>query len=130
MRVVLDTNVLIAALIAHGTCHEVLERCIHQHEIVTSPFLFEEMRRALINKFGYSRREATEVEKPLKSRMIIVTPQPLDAPTCRDSDDDTVLGTALAGSCRCIVTGDNDLLVPERYRGIDIISPSDFWRYE
>lgn len=49
MRVVLDTNVLIAALIAHGTCHEVLEQCIHQHEIVTSPFLFEEMRRALIN---------------------------------------------------------------------------------
>ncbi len=28
MRVVLDTNVLVAALIAHGTCHEILEACV------------------------------------------------------------------------------------------------------
>jgi len=28
------------------------------------------------------------------------------------------------------VTGDKDLLVLGAFRGIDIISPRDFWRYE
>lgn len=130
MRVLLDTNVLIAALIAHGTCHDVLEECILQHEIVASPFLFQELRRALINKFGYSRSDAHEAEKLLRAKVTIVTPQPLDASVCRDPDDDIIIGTALAGSCRCIVTGDNDLLVLKKYRGIDIISPTDFWRFE
>ena len=29
---------------------------------------------------------------------------------CRDADDDVVLGTAIAGQCDAIVTGDKDLL--------------------
>jgi predicted nucleic acid-binding protein len=29
---------------------------------------------------------------------------------CRDPDDDVVLGTAVAGRCDAIVTGDKDLL--------------------
>lgn len=130
MRVLLDTNVLVAALIAHGTCHEVLEQCIYHHEIVGSSFLFDELRRVLLNKFGYDRREAREVETLLKSRMTVVTPLALDTRICRDPADDIILGTAIAGMCRCIVTGDKDLLVLKRYRGIDIISPSDFWRYQ
>ena len=129
MRVVLDTNVLIAALIAHGACHEILEHCIHQHQIVASPFLLAELQRVMINKFRYSRREANESEGLLRSRMTVVSPKPLDVPTCRDKADDLILGTALAGDCRCIVTGDKDLLILERYQGIDIISPSAFWQY-
>ncbi|MGH7230968.1 MAG: PIN domain-containing protein [Nitrospiraceae bacterium] len=62
--------------------------------------------------------------------MTVVSPTPLDVPACRDSDDDIILGTALAGVCRCIVTGDKDLLLLERYHGVDIISPNAFWQYE
>ncbi|MDA2911295.1 putative toxin-antitoxin system toxin component, PIN family [Nitrospiraceae bacterium AH_259_D15_M11_P09] len=130
MRVVLDTNVLIAALIAHGTCHEVLEQCVHQHEIVASASLLRELHRVLVNKFGYSRREANEVERLLKPRMILVSPQPLDGPVCSDPDDDVILATAVAGDCRCLITGDKDLLKLQQFRGIDIITPEQFWRYE
>jgi len=130
MRVVLDTNVLIAALIAHGTCHEVLEHCIYHHELVGSSFLLAELRRTLIRKFGYAHSEVGEAEQLLHSRMILVEPQALDVPACRDPDDDVVLGTALAGACRCLVTGDADLLTLKRYRGIDVISPASFWRYQ
>lgn len=130
MRVVLDTNVLIAALIAHGTCHEVLEECIHRHELVASAFLLRELHRVLVNKFGYGRREANEVERLLKARTILVSPQPLDGPVCSDPDDDVILATAGAGGCRCLITGDKDFLRLQQFRGIDIITPDQFWSYE
>jgi putative PIN family toxin of toxin-antitoxin system len=130
MRVVLDTNVLVAAFIAHGACHEVLEHCIYHHEIVGSSFLLTEFRQTLIRKFGYTRSEAGAAEQLLRSRMILVEPQALEAPACRDPDDDDVLGTALAGACQCIVTGDADLLLLKRYRRIGILSPGTFWPYQ
>lgn len=128
MRVVLDTNVLISAFIAHGTCHEVLEDCIYHHEIVGSSFFLNEFRRTLIRKFGYAKAEAGAAERLLCSRMTLVEPQALEAPACRDLDDDMVLGTALAGHCQWLVTGDADLLSLKRYREISIVSPGDFWR--
>jgi predicted nucleic acid-binding protein len=59
VRVLLDTNVLIAAFIARGTCHEVLEYCVHEHEMVTSGFILDEVHEALVKKFNFSRQEAT-----------------------------------------------------------------------
>ena len=40
MRVVLDTNVLIAALITRGVCSDLLEHCFRRHEIVLSEFIW------------------------------------------------------------------------------------------
>jgi len=37
-----------------------------------------------------------------------------------------VLATALAGKADVIVTGDDDLLVLKRFRGIPIVSPRQF----
>ena len=52
MRVLLDTNVLIAAFVAaHGRCAEIIERCANAHELVTSAELLEEYREKLVGKF-------------------------------------------------------------------------------
>ena len=53
-------------------------------------------------------------------------PEPLDKRVCRDEDDDVVLATALAGIADVIVTGDEDLLVLKKFRGIEILSPRQF----
>ena len=39
MKLLLDTNVLVAALVARGTCHELLEHCVREHRrhLVSSP---------------------------------------------------------------------------------------------
>jgi predicted nucleic acid-binding protein len=42
---------------------------------------------------------------------------------CRDPADAPVLGTAVSGRADLLVTGDADLLVLKRYRGIAIVSP-------
>ena len=60
----------------------------------------------------------------------LVAPDVLEAPTCRDPDDDVVLATALAGECAAIVTGDQDLLVLDPFKGIRVLTPSAFWKWE
>jgi len=54
VRILLDTNVLIAALIARGVCHQLLEHCVRNHELVTSEFILNEVREKLVEKFNYS----------------------------------------------------------------------------
>jgi predicted nucleic acid-binding protein len=41
-----------------------------------------------------------------------------------------IIGTALAGECECIVTGDKDLLALQKVNGIHIVSPGKFWEFE
>ena len=115
MRILLDTNVLIAALIARGVCHQLLEHCVRNHELVTSEFILNELREKLVEKFNYSAQVADEVIGLLRSRMEVALATVLDAPVCRDPDDDNVLAAALAGDCAAIVTGDNDLLVLKEF---------------
>ena len=130
MRIVLDTNVLIAAFIARGVSHQLLEYCISHHNLVISEFILDEVREKLIVKLKYTSEVADETVRLLRSQMESVLPIPLDKPICRDADDDNILATAVAGNCKCIITGDKDLLVLKQFQGIDIISPSDFQRYE
>jgi predicted nucleic acid-binding protein len=59
-----------------------------------------------------------------------VVPGALDPPVCRDHDDDLVLATALAGECAAILTGDQDLLILDPFRGIRMLAPSAFWKWE
>jgi len=126
VKIVLDTNVLIAALIARGVCHELLEHCVLRHTLVTSDFILEETQEKLIEKFGYTSELVAEVENVLRSRMTVVTPSRLESPVCRDPDDDNILAVALSGNCHCIITGDKDLLVLKEYEGVDIFRPRDF----
>jgi len=130
MKIVFDTNVLIAAFISHGTCAELLEYCIHHHDLFTSKYIFKELHDNLVLKFKLSRREAAEASKLLLTRMTLIEPSHIEKRICRDPKDDPILGTAIAGKCQCIITGDKDLLTLKQYKDIDIISPLDFWKYE
>jgi putative PIN family toxin of toxin-antitoxin system len=126
VKIVLDTNVLIAALIARGVCHELLEHCVLRHVLFTSEFILEETQEKLIEKFGYPSELAAEVVNVLRSRMKVVPPSKLESQVCRDPDDDNILAAAVNGKCDCIVTGDKDLLVLKEYEGVDIFRPRDF----
>ena len=103
MRIILDTNVLIAAFIARGVCHQVLEHCISRHDLVISEFILDELREKLVLKFKYTSEVADETLKLLRSHMEIVSAIPLDKPVCRDADDDNILAAAVAGNCECIL---------------------------
>jgi uncharacterized protein len=67
VRIVLDTNVLITAFIARGTCHQLLEHCIRNHDLITSQFILDEIREKLVEKFKYTSETADEVVRLLRS---------------------------------------------------------------
>ena len=45
---------------------------------------------------------------------------------CRDSDDDKILECAVLGDVDFIISGDNDLLSLKEFRGIPIITASEY----
>ncbi len=130
MRLVLDTNVLIAAFVSRGVCHELLEHCRRSHHIVSSDFLLQEFETKLLGKFKIPPIKAAAAAALIRSQVEVVAPAPLSEPACRDPDDDWVLATARAGGCECIVTGDKDLLVLDPFGHIRILAPGAFWAYE
>lgn len=130
MRLVLDTNILIAAFVARGTCHDLLNHCERAHDIVGSEFILGEFEAKLLRKFRVPPEEAAEVVSLVRGHMEVVDPPALDEPACRDPDDDWILAAAIAGECECIVTGDRDLLSLGSYSGIPILAPGAFWAFE
>lgn len=131
MRIVFDTNVLIAALITtDGVCDALVKRCAQVHTPIASDFILNELHEKLIGKFRRRRADVDDAIGLLRERFIVVVPATLSEPVCRDPDDDAVLGTALAGSADCIITGDKDLLAVREYRGVDILAPNRFDEYE
>ena len=110
MRLVLDTNVLIAAFISEGVCHELLEHCFLKHEVVLSNRILKELDETLQEKFKFSNQESDQTLELIRSRAILVEPKPLPKEVCRDSDDDWVLATGTAGGCQAIVSGDKTSL--------------------
>jgi uncharacterized protein len=122
MRLVLDTNVLLAALLVPGTCRELVRKRCHGHELCASSAMLDELAEKIRTKLG----EAPE-DVPLfvayQQRVQKVVAPALPAKVSRDPDDDAILAAAVAARAVAIVTGDKDLLVLGKYEGIPILTP-------
>lgn len=130
MKVVLDSNVLIAAFAARGLCESLFELCLERHEIVSSAPLLAEVREKLGSKIKLPKETIDEILGFLERHTSTVVPADVPADACADPDDLMVLGTAKAGDASYLVTGDGDLLALETYEGIEIATPRRFWENE
>ena len=130
MRLVLDTNVLIAAFVSRGVCHDLLEHCERAHVLVTSDVILREFQGKQPGKLKVPAATAATAVALVRGRGEVVRPEPLDPPACRDPDGDGVLATAVAGECACIVTGDRDLLALDPFGEIRVVAPGAFWMFE
>jgi putative PIN family toxin of toxin-antitoxin system len=127
LRVVLDTNVIIAAFAARGLCAEVFEICLSDHTVVLSEHILSETHEKLIKKVRLPQNTVQNVINYLRDTAEVVEPEPVDESACRDKDDVKIIGTALKGKARFILTGDDDLLIIKSYKGVKIITPREFW---
>jgi putative PIN family toxin of toxin-antitoxin system len=125
VRVVVDTNVIIAGLVAEGLCMDIVKRRLPSCQLFTSRPLLTELADKLRTEFGLDPGELPLL-KHYESRVTVVRPTPLPEQVCRDKDDDEALATGLAARAEVILTGDNDLLELKEFRGIRILSPRQF----
>jgi len=127
MKIVLDTNVLLAAFGTHGLCESVLELCLERHEVFLSEHILCELQRNLCTKFRMATDLAENVLIFLRESAAVIEPAMMPPSACRDADDLPVLGTCQAASADYLVTGDADLLVLSSYGSTKILTPREFY---
>jgi hypothetical protein len=130
-RVILDTNVLISALLFKGKLSNMRELW-RTGKIVPliSREMFDELRRVLAYpKFSLTRAEIRSIlEGEILPFFEVVDVSRQVKGVCRDSADDKFISCAISGRADYIVTGDRDLSDLKRYQSIRIIHSSDFLR--
>lgn len=131
-RVVLDTNILIQALIRPQGITLPLIVALRSGSITVlySAGLIEELvdvasRPRIRGKYGLQPEDIEALIGLVQVAGERVQPGQ-EIQVCRDPDDDHLLEVAIAGQANFIVTGDEDLLVLNPFRGVVILSLSNF----
>jgi len=126
MKIVLDANVIVAAFASRGLCESIFELCLSEHELILCDDLLNEVTRNLQRKIKLPATMIHSIKELLLEHSSMFSPVLLSQDVCRDADDIKILGLAVASSADCIVTGDKDLLILEKYKKIPILSPRVF----
>jgi putative PIN family toxin of toxin-antitoxin system len=129
--VVFDTNVVASVSFWRGPPFDCLAawaqgRC----EAVVSPALLAEYHEIIEElRLEYPRHEPVEWVDALTESAELIFPTERATGATPDPGDEMVLECALAAEADYIVSGDKKhLLVLREFRGIRIVSPSDFLR--
>src|SRR6266581_1990060 len=128
-RVVLDTNVLISAVLSPlGKPFACLSWVLDNATLIVSRELLDEVATRLARpKFSKyvdeSRRRAFVADLALSAVQVELSGM---VRVCRDPDDDKLLEIAVVGRADCLVTGDRDLLILHPFQRIPILTPAGF----
>lgn len=129
MRVILDANVLIAAVAGRGLCESILELCLEEHELVVSQKLLDEVQRNLIRKIKLPEAVAHDVCGMLRNNAEVAAPAAVAGDACRDPNDLHLLGLSETTGAEYLVTGDRDL-IESGWNGVTkIVTPRQFWEH-
>jgi len=127
MRVVFDSNVLIAALLfPEGRAAAAVENILDgRDDLVLSPPILREVLSVLARKFSRDKEELSRVAVVLGEMGEIVDPY-LRLTVFRDDADNRILECAVEEKADVIVTGDKAMLVLGEYQGIRLIALAEY----
>ena len=130
LRLVLDTNVVVAGLLWNGPPRRLIEWAIEGEavELFSSPVLLDELAHTL----GY-RKFAARIESfgtriaalvaQYTALVSLVMPASVPRVVVNDADDDHVIAAAVTARAEVIVTGDRKHLLPiGTHQGIAIVT--------
>jgi putative PIN family toxin of toxin-antitoxin system len=129
IRVVLDTNVLVSALLFAGPIGRLVSLWRERRIVLLlSKDVFIECLRVLAYpKFKLSGEEIKAlVEEYVLPFAEMVTVAEASVVIREDPADDKFLALAAAGRAHDIVSGDKHLLALREYRGVKIVTPREF----
>lgn len=129
MRVVVDTNVFVAALLRGATPRRVYDAflagqitLVFSHDTVAE--VLDVLTRPVLRMLT-SEDDVSAFLALIQRDALLVKPT-THVHACRDPKDNMLLDCALAAQVDCIVTGDHDLLTLHPFRGIRILRPREF----
>lgn len=135
MRLVLDTNVVVAGLLWTCTPRRLLDRAIEEaFTLYSSPALIDELAHTLrypkfvqrIERFGTTPAALVTQYSAL---VTLVSPTHVPRVIEHDVNDDHVIAAAVAAQANLIVSGDRKHLLPlGSHAGIAIVTPAEALR--
>lgn len=127
IRVVIDTNVILSALIFSGgnPWRIVMWAMEGNIQNITSEFILEEVRSVLRKKFLWQSPEIERAIITIESFSEKVSPEKHLA-VIPYAPDNRILECALAGEADYIISGDRHLTDLEEFQGITIVNPATF----
>jgi putative PIN family toxin of toxin-antitoxin system len=128
MKIVLDTNVLVAGLLSpFGPCGEIV-RMVSAAELslALDARILTEYREVLARpKFSFDQDRVTALLDLVEHAGMIVAASPLGHPL-PDADDEPFLEVAIAARVSCLITGNRIHFPAESCQGINVLSPQQF----
>lgn len=132
MKIVLDTNVLVSALIKEGKPRQLLFKIIRsRHQLITSEQILEELaiisNEPRVQKY-VAQQDIADFLRDMATASRIVEVKSRFSAVKEDPDDDVILRTAYDSRASYIVSGDGHLLDMRRFRRIRIVSVEEMLR--
>jgi putative PIN family toxin of toxin-antitoxin system len=128
VRIFLDTNVLVSALMGRGLCAELPENVISAHDLLICEPVLQEVERVLSEKIHLPGAVIKNYLRLLKAESQVVKAQEVLKFSFKDASDIPILACVIASKPDAFVTGDNAILELGSIENIPILSPRQLWQ--
>ena len=127
MRVMIDTNVLLSALLFPGpTMNTMMKKVTSEHTLVLSSYVVDELLDVIKRKFPTKIETVDTLLSQLPYELVYTPLQPKPGLfDIRDVKDYPILYTAIVDDVDVFITGDDDLLVVDVDKP-EIITAAEF----
>ncbi|MFW6118693.1 MAG: putative toxin-antitoxin system toxin component, PIN family [Chloroflexota bacterium] len=133
LKIVLDTNILVSALInPRGSPAQIIDYVFENKvRLFISPPIVEELERVLnypklMKRHGLGRKKLKEFISNLLSIMLLAQGEETIEVITEDPSDNRYLSCAVNAKVDFIISGDVHLLKLEEYGGIQIVTAAQF----
>ena len=127
MRIMIDTNILLSALVFGSKSMAILlERIGEEYTMVICTHIIDEFRKVVSEKAPKYNTAVDMLFSNLPYELVYTPKWQTNMPDLRDEKDKPILAAAIASDVDMIITGDKDFLESEIERP-EIISHLDFW---
>lgn len=129
IRAVLDTNVLVSAVLNNGHPRQIVDRFgAGRFTLLVPPHVWSEFERTVSRASVRTRLryDAMSVTALIRNARCTISESPSPSATATHPEDDLVLAQTLGCGASVLVTGDRALVRIQAFDGVTVLTPRDF----